>query len=420
MKYPRVAEISQRLDVTRAGDIPTIMEQEMRRVSLASRIKPGARVGITAGSRGIADMFTVMQSLVAELKKVGADPVIIPSMGSHGGATAEGQQEMLAGLGISEKTLSVPVVSSMDVIELGTTDEGIPVVLSRDAAACDDIIVVNRVKPHTEFTGTIESGLVKMMVIGLGKHEGAVLAHRWAVKFGYERTLISSGKLILEKAPITLGVGIIENGLGRAARIAVVTPENFIAEEMQLLEYARTTCPHLPFDRLDILLVDEGGKNISGTCMDTNVIGRIMNIYEPPLTHPYITRIVLRDLTDISHGNVLVLGLADFVTQRLVDKLNTSYTDVNCVTAVTPEKGRLPIVGSTDQAAVDYAFASAGPVAADNVRLCWIKNTMQLDRMFVSEALLDEVMANENLETVSELMDMRVDEDGELLIPTGS
>ncbi len=417
MEYPKIAEISQRLNTTRVGNTETVIADEMQRVDLAGRIKPGSRVAITAGSRGITDMIPVLKAIIAEVRKVGASPVIIPSMGSHGGATAEGQAEMLEGLGVSRKTLGIPVVSSMDVVDLGVTEEGIPVVLSRDAMDCDNIIIVNRIKAHTEFHGKIESGLTKMMVVGLGKHRGAVLAHSWAVRFGYERTLISAGNHIIKKAPITLGIGIVENGLGQAARIEAVTPENFVEEEVKLLAFARKTCPHLPFDRLDILVVDEGGKEISGTCMDTKVIGRIMNIYEPPLDHPYITRIVLRDLTETSHGNGLGIGLADFVTQRLVDKLNRDITDLNCVTAVAPEKARLPIIGKTDRMAVDYAFASAGPVTADTVRLCWIRNTMRLDRMFVSETLLEEVATHKDLAVVSELAEMKFNEDGELVNP---
>ena len=195
MIYPRIAEITQRLDDRRVDNVHSVIAQEMKRVDLAGRMRPGARVGITAGSRGISSMVAVLQAIVSEIQKIGATPVIIPAMGSHGGATAEGQTEMLEGLGISEQSVGAPVVSSMDVVELGTTEEGIPVVLSKDAMACDHLVIVNRVKPHTEFHGRIESGLTKMMVIGLGKHEGAVLAHRWAVRYGYERTLIASGQL---------------------------------------------------------------------------------------------------------------------------------------------------------------------------------------------------------------------------------
>jgi hypothetical protein len=418
MNYPKLAQITQRLNETRVADVDAAIAGEMRRVGLANRIKPGSRVAVTAGSRGITDMIAVLRATVNEVKAVGAHPIIVPSMGSHGGATADGQTGMLEGLGVTAETVGAPIVSSMDVVDLGSTDEGIPVVLSRDAMESDHVIVVNRVKPHTEFNGRIESGLTKMMVIGLGKHQGAINAHSWAVRFGYERTLIASGQHILERAPITLGVGIVENGFGQAAKIEAVTPENFVEEEAKLLELAKETCPHLPFDRLDILIVDESGKEISGTGMDTKVIGRIMNIYEPPLEHPHITRIVLRDLTEKSHGNGLGVGLADFVTQRFADKLNRGYTDVNCVTAVTPEKGRLPIIGKTDRMAIDYAFASAGPVTAADVRLCWIRNTATLDKMFVSTALLAEVAAHPGLGATPGVFTMKFDADGELLPPT--
>ena len=417
MNYPEIAKISQRIDTTRVTDFNQVIADEMRRLNLRDQVKPGARVALSAGSRGITDNVAVAKAVIHELKQIGAQPVIIPSMGSHGGATAEGQAEMLEGLGISEKTLGVPVVSSMDVVKLGKTEEGIPVVFSKDALECDNIIVINRIKPHTEFSGKIESGLTKMLVIGMGKHEGAILAHNWAVRFGYERTLISSADLLIKKAPVAMGIGIVENGLGQAARIEAVSPENFVEEEVKLLDFARQTCPHLPFDKLDVLIVDEGGKEISGTCMDTKVIGRIMNIYEPPLTHPYITRIILRDITDTSHGNGLGVGLADFVTKRLVEKLNRSITDLNCVTAVAPEKARLPIVTETDRDAVNQAIATAGPVSPDSIRLCWIRNTMKLDTMYVSKALLEEVSDTDGLAKISDLTPMNFSESGVLIAP---
>ncbi len=420
MTYPKLAEIRQRLNDVRVANVDAAVAEEMKRAGLAGRIKRGSRVAVTAGSRGITDMIAVLRATVNEVKGVGAHPIIIPAMGSHGGATAEGQTEMLAGLGVTEGAVGAPIVSSMDVVDMGTTREGIPVAFSLDAMKSDHIIVVNRVKPHTEFNGRIESGLTKMMVIGLGKYRGAINAHNWAVRFGYEHTLIASGRHILKGAPIALGIGIVENGFGRAAKIEAVTPENFVEEEAKLLELARENCPHLPFDRLDILIVDESGKEISGTGMDTKVIGRIMNIYEPPLDHPRITRIVLRDLTEKSHGNGLGVGLADFVTQRVADKLNRDYTDVNCVTAVTPEKGRLPIIGKTDQMAVDYAFASAGPVTSDDVRLCWIRNTATLDRMYVSETLLKEAVAQMGIEVTSGLCEMEFNGNGGLQPPRAS
>ncbi|MBE0583265.1 MAG: DUF2088 domain-containing protein [Desulfofustis sp.] len=415
MNYPRMAAVSQRLEAARIDDIDAAVAAELERAGLAERIRPGSRVAITAGSRGITDMTALVRAIVGQVRKLGAQPIIVPAMGSHGGATAAGQAELLADLGVSEARIGAPVISSMDVDEIGVTDDNIPVVLSSDALACDHILIVNRIKPHTEFSGRIESGLTKMMVIGLGKHQGAINIHNWAVRYGYEQTLISAGKLIIDRAPITLGIGLVENGYGQAMAIAAVTPERFIDEEARLLESARKSCPHLPFDRLDMLIVDEAGKEISGTGMDTKVIGRIMNIYEPPLSHPHITRIVLRDLTAISHGNGLGIGLVDFITERVFAKLDRPTTDVNCITAVTPEKGRVPIVARTDRQAVDYAFASAGPVTAKDVRLCWIRNTAALDRFFVSEALLAEVAEHPDLEVCSGLQALQFDDAGNLL-----
>jgi hypothetical protein len=415
MNYPRMAAVTQRLEAARIDDIDSAVAAELERAGLAERIRPGSRVAITAGSRGITDMTALVRAIVREVRKLDAQPIIVPAMGSHGGATAAGQAELLADLGVSEAQIGAPVISSMGVDDIGVTDDKIPVVLSSDALACDHILIVNRIKPHTEFSGRIESGLTKMMVIGLGKHQGAINIHNWAVRYGYERTLISAGKLIIDRAPITLGVGLVENGYGQAMAIAAVTPERFIDEEARLLESARKSCPHLPFERLDMLIVDEAGKEISGTGMDTKVIGRIMNIYEPPLSHPHITRIVLRDLTATSHGNGLGIGLVDFITERVFAKLDRPTTDVNCITAVTPEKGRVPIVARTDRQAVEYAFASAGPVTEKDVRLCWIRNTATLDRFFVSEALLGEVAEHPGLEVCSGLQAMQFDDAGNLL-----
>ncbi|MCB2217381.1 lactate racemase domain-containing protein [Desulfofustis glycolicus] len=417
MNYPRMAAVSQRLEAARIEDIDSVVAEELERAGLADRIRPGSRVAITAGSRGITDMTALVRAIVGEIRNLGAQPIIVPAMGSHGGATAAGQAELLADLGVSEARIGAPVISSMDVDEIGVTDDNIPVVLSSDALACDHILIVNRIKPHTEFSGRIESGLTKMMVIGLGKHQGAINIHNWAVRYGYEQTLISAGKLIIDRAPITLGIGLVENGYGQAMTIAAVTPERFIEEEARLLESARKSCPHLPFDRFDILIVDEAGKEISGTGMDTKVIGRIMNIYEPPLSHPHITRIVLRDLTATSHGNGLGIGLVDFITERVFAKLDRPTTDVNCITAVTPEKGRVPIVARTDRQAVEFAFASAGPVTEKDVRLCWIRNTAALDRFLVSEALLAEVAEHPDLKVCSPLQAMQFDDAGNLLPP---
>jgi len=301
------------------------------------------------------------------------------------------------------------------VDQIGVTPNGIPVMIDHAANNAEHIIVINRVKPHTEFHGEIESGLMKMMVIGLGKLQGAVTAHNYAVKYGYEQTLMEMGQCILANAPVLTGVGIIENGFGKTAQIKACTPERLIDTEKEMLRIARQKCPKLPFDQMDILIVDEFGKEISGTGIDTKVIGRIMNIYESELHHPKITRIIVRDLTGKTHGNALGIGLADFITRRAADKIDYRSTYVNCLTAVTPEKARLPIVCESDKEAIDFAIATAGPVAADNLRLVWIKNTSTLGEMAISQGLQDEARQNEDVKLLGEMFELEFDANGNLV-----
>jgi hypothetical protein len=407
--------MKQELDGTCVTDLNALVKSEFGKSKLSSKIKLGTRVAITVGSRGITDILTIVTSLVKEVKERGGVPFIVPAMGSHGGATAEGQLQILTEFGITEKSVGAPIVSSMDVVNVGQTTSGILVLLDRNACSADHIIVLNRIKPHTEFHGQIESGLMKMMTIGLGKHEGTIIAHRFAVKFGYERTITEIGLCALKKAPISLGVAIIENGYGQTAQITAVEPEHFLETEKKLLEVARDKTPKLPFDKIDILIVDECGKEISGTGMDTKVVGRIMNIYEQELNHPRITRIVLRDLTEKTHGNVIGVGLADFVTRRVAEKFDSKPTYINSITAVTPEKARLPIICENDKEAVDFAMATAGPIDSASVRIVWIKNTSKLSEMWISQGLLNEAREKENLEIIGNEYEMIFDDYGNLI-----
>lgn len=415
MLYPRMVKIRQQLDGSLVPDVALAVKTEFGKSRLSSEIKPGSKVAITAGSRGITDIVAVISSLVGEVKARGGDPFIVPAMGSHGGATAEGQLQILSDYGIQEDIVGCPIISSMEVVKVGESKSGIPVLLDRHARSSDHIIVVNRVKPHTEFHGQIESGLMKMIVIGLGKHEGTIVAHRFAVKYGYERTITEIGLCALEKAPIALGVAIIENGYGRTAQITAVEPENFLETEKKLLLVARDKTPKLPFDEFDVFIVDECGKEISGTGMDTKVLGRIMNIYEEELNHPKITRVILRTLTEKTHGNALGIGLADFVTKKVVDKIDYSATYINTVTAVTPEKARLPIVCENDKEAVDFALATAGPVDCESVKIVWIHHTSRLDEMWISKGLLDEAAEKENLSIIGNEHEMKFDDHGNLI-----
>ena len=415
MTYPKIIRIRQRLDDTRVEDVDLVIRNEMKKLQISSRIRNGSNVAITAGSRGITDIVEIIASIVREVKSGGGNPFIVPAMGSHGGATSDGQLEILREYGITEDSVGAPIVSSMEVIQIGETQSGIPVFIDRKAYEADHIIVVNRIKPHTEFHGQIESGLMKMMVIGMGKHKGTIIAHKFAVKYGYEQTISEIGKNILEKAPVVLGLGIVENGFRQTAQITAIDPKNFFEMEKKLLEVATTKMTKIPFDKIDILIVDEAGKDISGTGMDTKVVGRIMNIYEPELNQPQITRVILRDLSEKTRGNAIGVGLADFVTKRVTEKIDYRSTYLNCVTAVTPEKGRLPIVCENDKEALDFAIATAGPVDADSVRVVWIKNTSSLDDMFVSQRLLTEVQEKENLEIAGDTAEMGFYQNGNLV-----
>ena len=414
--YPRMIRIRQRLDGQTLDDVHASVRREMNSTGWASKVKSGDKVAITAGSRGIAQIVPITAAVASMVKEHGAQPFVVPAMGSHGGATAEGQIEILRDYGMTEGRIGAPVLSSMDVVGLGATVKGIPVFLDKLANEADHIIVINRIKPHTEFHGKIESGLIKMLVIGLGKHRGAIEAHRYAVRYGYEQTLIEVGQYILQHAHVLLGIGIIENGFSQTASIHAIEPERFLEREIELLKEARRKKASLPFDQLDILVVDEAGKEISGTGLETHVIGRIMNIYEPELHHPRITRIILRDLTEKTHGNAIGIGLADFVTERVINKMDVHVTRMNCITAVTPEKARIPIVCKNDREAFDFALATAGPVDAENVRVARIRNTVSLSEMLVSEGLVTEV-ETKGLKKLGELKPLRFDPEGNWIDP---
>lgn len=417
MSYPEMVKINQQLDEIKITDLDSHITAELDKAQLTTLLKPGSKVAISVGSRGITDIVTIITSVVNWIKAHGGDPFLVPAMGSHGGATAEGQTQILEDYGLLETKVGAPIVSSMDVNHLGETRSGIPVMLDRNACNADHIIVLNRVKPHTEFHGKIESGLMKMIVIGLGKHEGTIIAHRYAVKYGYERTLTEIGLHALKNAPISLGLAIIENGYGQTAQITGVEPEIFLEAEKKLLNVARNKTPKLPFDELDILIVDECGKEISGTGMDTKVLGRIMNIYEEELNNPKITRVILRDLTEKTHGNAIGVGLADFVTRKVADKIDYRSTYINSVTAITPEKARLPIVCENDREAVDFAIATAGPVDVGNLRLAWMKNTSTLWEMFVSKALQAAAEGKKGLSLEGEAFELTFDAEGNLIRP---
>jgi hypothetical protein len=390
--------IRQRFEGPAVADIPAAVQAELARVDVASVIKPGQTVALTAGSRGVANIAVIVKATADYLKTVGAKPFVIPAMGSHGGGTADGQLDVLRHYGITEDSMGVPLRASMEVVHIGETPDGLPVWLDKYASEADHIGVINRVKPHTDFSGAIESGLFKMMTIGLGKYRGAQHYHRANVQYGYEHVIRTVGRTVLQHARIAFGLGVIENGYDQTAIIRAVRAPQFEETELELQALSKKLAARLPFDFIHLLIVEEMGKNISGTGMDTKVIGRIMNIIEPPPQHPRILRIYVRDLHDDSYGNAMGVGLADFVSRRLVDKIDCAATYINGLTGLSPESARIPVTFDTDREAVEAALGTIGLVKPQEARIVRIQNTLLLEELEVSAALLSEVKQRDTLE----------------------
>ncbi|MDP3047292.1 MAG: lactate racemase domain-containing protein, partial [Chloroflexota bacterium] len=329
--YPDVALVEQHINTPRVADVPGAIRAEMARLGVSERVRPGMRVAITAGSRGITGIAAILATVIGELKRLGAEPFIVPCMGSHGGATAQGQVAVLHSLGVTEEAVGCPIRSSMDTVQIGETEQGIPVLIDSLAAGADGIVAVNRIKAHTEYTGPVESGWMKMLTIGLGKHQGALMAHRNAVQIAYREAIVAVAREIIRRAPLLFGLGLVENAYDQTAEVVAAWPQQFEETEKALLQRAKSLMPRLPFQRLDILVVDEIGKEISGSGMDPNVIGRRMVFGEPEPPGPSIIRIVARDLSENTYGSGIGIGLADFTTQRLVDKLDHRPTYINCL-----------------------------------------------------------------------------------------
>ena len=414
---PRIFKIRQKIATPRLADVEKEMNALLDGFGLSRKVKPGERIALTAGSRGIRDKAKVLKVIVARLKALGARPFLVPCMGSHGGATAEGQVKMLHHLGITEEYVGAPIVSSMEVKEIGRTNFGTPVLTDKNICEqADKIIVVNRIKPHTDFSHEVESGISKMMIIGMGKHKGALMAHRLTIKNGYPAIFKEVLPVIRKALPFFFGVGIIENQYDQTASLHLLEPQNFYEGEKELLKRAKEIMPRLPFKQMDILVLDEIGKNISGSGMDPNVTGRLYFIGSPPLKEPKITRIFVRDLTPETEGNAIGIGYAEYTTKRLVKKIDPVPTAINAITGMGPESGRIPIAFDKDHDALQAAFDNSGVLDSKDLRLVWVKNTLELEYLWASESMLQEVKANSNLEVVSGLQDIPFDSAGNMVM----
>ena len=378
-----------------------------------NEIPDGGEVAVGAGSRGIANIPKIVGGVVDALKDHGFEPFIFPAMGSHAGATADGQREMLEALGISEDVIGCEIRATMDTIVVGETPRrNVEVHADANAATADAIVPVNRVKPHTDFQGEVESGLSKMLVIGMGKQRGAKTAHLWAADWSFRNMLPEITQLHLEELPVVGGVAIVENEYDDTAIIEGVPPSGFLDREAELLELAYDKLPTIPFDEVDVLVVDRMGKDISGAGMDTNVIGRLNFGFEPEPEKPNVKRIFARGLTPASHGNGTGLGSADFIHADIYEGLNWRDTFVNALTASAPNGARIPPAVETDRAGVVASLSTIGVEALDAPRVIRIRDTMHLERVAVSETLVEEARERDDLRVVAEPGDIKF-EDGQ-------
>ena len=414
MRFPRVLRVQQDFDTTHITNIPAQIAQEMARLSIENRIKPGDTVAVTGGSRGVANIALIIKSVVQELQKRGAKPYVIPAMGSHGGATAEGQRAVLESYGITESAMGAPIKATMETTQVGETRQRIPVFVDKNALSADHIAVVNRIKPHTDFDGDIESGLTKMMAIGLGKHKGAVHYHRANIKYGYYSVITNVAEVVKQTCKILFGLGVVENAYDQTAIIEGILPAEIETREKRLLQIAKSSLARIPFDQGDVLVVNEMGKNISGAGMDTNVIGRTVSQRERGPLKPSFTRIFVRDLSEETHGNAVGVGLADMVTRRLVEKIDYKPTYINAITSTNVEAARIPVTFDTDREALETAILTSGASNAEVCRMVWVKNTLNLDQFIASEALLEEIHSKENLKVLQDLGELSFTDQGNL------
>lgn len=417
IRLPRMAKARQNFFAPEVGDVAATLRQEIAKPAVAATIKPGMRIAIAVGSRGVAEIPTLARVTAEEIKRRGATPFIVPAMGSHGGATGEGQKGVLANLGVTEATAGCEILSSMEVVEIGRLPVGLPVYMDKYAYEADGIVVINRVKPHTAYRGPNESGVVKMITIGLGKQKGAEACHYYG--FGVAAEFIPAmAKITLAETRILFGIATVENAYDRVAKIVAIPAGELLATDNALLAEAKARMARIVFDQLDVLIVDEMGKEISGDGMDPNIMGR----YPTPFASggPQISKLVVLDLTETSHGNANGMGHADYSTRRLMNKIDFPTTYANCLTSTVVVPCRMPVVLDTDRDAIRAAVKTCNAQDLAKVRAVRIKDTMHLNEIYISETLLAEAPTHPELEVLGPPTEMVFDEAGNLLEPPAS
>jgi hypothetical protein len=367
------------------SDLPQEINQALDGLALPTRILRGKRIAVGIGSRGIASIDTLARELCQWLKSQGALPFVFPAMGSHGGATAEGQRAVLEHYGVTPDFLGADVLSAMDTVSLGSTPEGFQVFMDRAAWESDGVVLLNRVKPHTDFSGKIESGLLKMTAVGMGKADGALECHHWSWKFGFEPVIRAMSGKVLATGKILAGVAVVENEFHQVASVGAASASRIVAMEEECLQTARGLVARLPFPKLDLLIVNELGKNISGTGLDTKIVGRGVELQ--PGEAPQIRLIYVRDLTPESSGNALGVGLADAIHERLYRKIDLQKMYANARTSMNPPMPRIPIFWPSDEQAIGWLLGALGSPEPAEQRVAWVRNTLNLNRIAISELL---------------------------------
>lgn len=410
-EIPRFAPVRYHIDTPHIDDVEGVARDTLAVTGVLSEVRPGASIAIAVGSREIDRVALLVKTVIGEVQKAGGVPFIVPAMGSHAGADAARQKALLAGFGITEAAMGVPIRSSMETVHVGYTDDGLEVRIDKNASEADGIILVARVKPHTSFRGRVESGLMKMMAIGLGKQYGASLCHQ----LGFAcmgRNVWNFGRVVVEKMPVLFGLAVVENNRHRAFRIEAVPAARFEEREPELLCEARGLMPGIPFKDIDLLIVDEMGKEYSGTGMDLNVIGR--NEQLGP-SGPNPRRIAVFDLTDKSHGNASGMGSADVITKKFEDKIDRAAVYVNGITIREINALKMPGVMENERLALKLCLYTTLPdTPAEKRRAVWIHNTLDLGLLYVSEGLLPEVAGVENMEVLGPPEALEFDENGNI------
>ena len=413
MNFPPLARVRQSIPQPRVENVPETVRTLIQASRLRERVKPGGTIAVGIGSRGIHGINVVARAIVDTLKGMDYRPFIVAAMGSHGGATAEGQRELLAGYGVTSDLMGVPVKTDMESVVLGTNPVGLPIFFDKNAYQADGIVLANRVKPHTDFRGVHESGVLKMLVIGLGKREGASQVHKLGVR-GLQEVLPAVGRVLVEKTPFALGLAILENAADETAEIIPLEPETIFDLEPILLERARGLMGRLPFDQIDVLIVGELGKNYSGAGLDPNVIGRLMVETQPDHERPKVTRLAVLDVSDESHGNIVGVGFADLTTERLVSRMDPIPFRINTLTSCCLERSRIPITLPTDRDVIHAALETCWRIDPSQARVVIIPNTLELNTLWVSPPWDEEVRAHAYLSKESEYLPMPIDGDGGL------